>query len=395
MAEIQWGLLQPVNTGALVQQGFGTGMALVKQIQTKNALRSYLANPDDPTAYNALATYDPQTASVLQQRRLIQQKTDREAQEQALSRSIGAQAASGDTAGARKSALESGNFDLAKQFDDLDETGRKRTADFWDKAGSVAFRLRGLKSNEERAAYWTEARSILEQEGAPTDLLDKFDPNNPAQLDAAIATAQKVGELYTQTKPQEFNVGPGEGRYERDPITGDVRTIIAPNPGTENFGDAVDNPRANGSTIEANNNPGALRVPGSKQFQRFATTEEGIRAQHAQLNRYLGRGLNTVGSIIEKYAPREKNGGDNTDAQVDNYISYVSERAGLAPGQQISAAQIPTVAKAMREFETGHKERLAGAHDAGAIRAAANRAIVSGADPEKVRARARQQGVEL
>ena len=38
MSEINWSILQPVDTGAQVQQGFATGMALVKGQQTKAAL---------------------------------------------------------------------------------------------------------------------------------------------------------------------------------------------------------------------------------------------------------------------------------------------------------------------------------------------------------------------
>jgi hypothetical protein len=38
------------------------------------------------------------------------------------------------------------------------------------------------------------------------------------------------------------------------------------------------------------NNPGALRVPGSMQFQRFASPQEGVQAQEALLGRYMDRG---------------------------------------------------------------------------------------------------------
>jgi hypothetical protein len=66
MSEINFGLLQPVDVGALTQQGFSTGMAMVKQVQTKNALRAYLDNPDNPQAYNALAAFDPAAAATIQ-----------------------------------------------------------------------------------------------------------------------------------------------------------------------------------------------------------------------------------------------------------------------------------------------------------------------------------------
>lgn len=91
------------------------------------------------------------------------------------------------------------------------------------------------------------------------------------------------------------------------------------------------------------------------EFQRFGSVQEGISAQHSQLQRYLRRGRNTVSSIIETYAPRSSRGGDNTDAQVNNYIAYVARRTGIDPRQPISAADIPRVAAAMREFETGRR----------------------------------------
>lgn len=107
-------------------------------------------------------------------------------------------------------------------------------------------------------------------------------------------------------------------------------------------------------TILRNNNPGALRVPGSMRFQTFASAAEGIRAQERQLARYMGRGLNTVASIVETYAPRARRGGDNTDAQVNNYIAYAARRLAVSPHARLSRSDIRRLAAAMREFETGN-----------------------------------------
>ena len=116
--------------------------------------------------------------------------------------------------------------------------------------------------------------------------------------------------------------------------------------------------RGGGLTIERNNNPGALRKPGSLEFQRFNSAGEGIAAQESLLHRrYLGRGLNTAQSIIETYAPRQSRGGDNTDAQVNNYIAHVSKRLGVNPNGQIGPGDVSRLAAAMREFETGKKGR--------------------------------------
>ena len=91
------------------------------------------------------------------------------------------------------------------------------------------------------------------------------------------------------------------------------------------------------------------------KFQSFSSPQAGIRAQEAQLSRYMGRGLNNIQSIVETYAPRQSKGGDNTDAQVNNYIAYVSRRMGVNPGDTLSTAQLPVLGQAMREFETGRR----------------------------------------
>jgi hypothetical protein len=73
------------------------------------------------------------------------------------------------------------------------------------------------------------------------------------------------------------------------------------------------------------------------------------------LGRYHQRGLNSVSKVVETYAPRKSRGGDNTDAQVNNYIAYVSHRLGVDPSAVIPPAMVPQLAQAMREFETGQR----------------------------------------
>jgi len=113
--------------------------------------------------------------------------------------------------------------------------------------------------------------------------------------------------------------------------------------------------RGSGLTIERNNNPGALRKPGSMEFQRYSSPAEGINAQVGLLGRYHSQGLRNVSDIIEKYAPRTSRGGDNTDAQVNNYIAYTAKRLGVNPRDALSPAVLPRLAQAMREFETGRR----------------------------------------
>lgn len=110
------------------------------------------------------------------------------------------------------------------------------------------------------------------------------------------------------------------------------------------------------SNPPSHNNPGALRAPGSTRFQKFNSPQEGIQAQESLLGRrYFGKGLNTVASIVETYAPRKSRGGDNTDEQVNNYIKYVSGQLGVDPSRPLNPRTLSALAAAMRRFETGNR----------------------------------------
>lgn len=111
-------------------------------------------------------------------------------------------------------------------------------------------------------------------------------------------------------------------------------------------------------------NPGALKDGGfarsqpgytgaSGGFATFDTPQAGIAAQENLLrSAYVGKGFNTIDKIINRYAPQ---GPENSGASVSNYKKYVAQKAGVDINAPISAAQVPAVAKAMREFETGNK----------------------------------------
>jgi hypothetical protein len=111
-------------------------------------------------------------------------------------------------------------------------------------------------------------------------------------------------------------------------------------------------------------NPGALKdgafaksqrgyAGASGGFATFKTPEDGIAAQENLLRgSYVNKGFNTIDKIINRYAPPGK---ENSAASVKNYKDYVARQSGVDINKPISAAQIPAVAKAMREFETGNK----------------------------------------
>ena len=117
-------------------------------------------------------------------------------------------------------------------------------------------------------------------------------------------------------------------------------------------------------------NPGAIRdgafarsQPGyagaSGGFATFNTPQEGVAAQENLLRKdYVGRGFNTIDKIISRYAPP---GGENPPAAVANYKKYVAQQTGIDMNAPITAAQVPAVAAAMRQFETGQRPTRAAA----------------------------------
>ena len=117
-------------------------------------------------------------------------------------------------------------------------------------------------------------------------------------------------------------------------------------------------------------NPGAIRdgafarsQPGyagaSGGFATFNTPQEGAAAQENLLRKdYVGRGFNTIDKIISRYTPPGK---ENPPAAVANYKKYVAQQTGIDMNAPITAAQVPAVAAAMRQFETGQRSARAAA----------------------------------
>lgn len=112
--------------------------------------------------------------------------------------------------------------------------------------------------------------------------------------------------------------------------------------------------------------PGYLGSDG--RFARFETPEQGQQAHHRQLQRYMrGEGVaktprTTVQDIVGLWSPVSDPG--NAPGSTDNYARYVAQRLGVDPGAQLSESDIPRLAQAMGEFETGNTQRGVIAADA-------------------------------
>ena len=116
--------------------------------------------------------------------------------------------------------------------------------------------------------------------------------------------------------------------------------------------------------IALQTNPGAIRngsftrsQPGytgvSGGFATFDTPQAGIAAQENLLrNDYVGKGINTVNKIIDKYTPASK---ENPEAGRNSYKTYVAGKLGIDLNTPITAAQVPVLAAAMRDIETGNR----------------------------------------
>ena len=141
-----------------------------------------------------------------------------------------------------------------------------------------------------------------------------------------------VGEYVTP------GVGGPRGTAGGAPAKGSVAAALQTNPGALKDG------------AFAKSQPGYTGASGG--FATFDTPQAGIAAQERLLaNAYVGKGFNTIDKIINRYAPQ---GPENSAASVSNYKKYVARKAGVDINAPISPAQIPVVAQAMREFETGN-----------------------------------------
>jgi hypothetical protein len=133
-------------------------------------------------------------------------------------------------------------------------------------------------------------------------------------------------------------VGGSRGVAGGAPARGSVAAALQTNPGAIKDG------------AFARSQPGYAGASGG--FATFDTPQAGIAAQENLLRgSYVNKGFNTIDKIINRYAPQ---GPENSAASVSNYKKYVAQKAGVDINAPITAAQIPVVARAMREFETGN-----------------------------------------
>lgn len=90
------------------------------------------------------------------------------------------------------------------------------------------------------------------------------------------------------------------------------------------------------------NNPGNLRMPSGKGFQRFVSTQAGLTAMASQLGLYFNRdNLDTISGIVSKYAPPSEN-------PTGAYIANVAQRTGFGATQRLDLNDPATLGAVMQ-----------------------------------------------
>jgi hypothetical protein len=229
-------------------------------------------------------------------------------------------------------------------------------------------RQTGIKTVEADKRY--KNNPMLQNLGTTTRIL------NVPEYGGGAAQVVPGSEAAVTIKPTVVNV-PGIGAVIVDPNTSQGYPAAAGPVGGYTPPGIVGGPRggvmpaapmgapARGATpveIALQTNPGAMEdneytrsLPGyagaSGRFATFDTPQAGIAAQENMLRRsYVGRGINTVNKIIDKYTPASK---ENPEAGRNSYKTYVAGKLGIGLDTPITAAQVPVLAAAMRDIETG------------------------------------------
>jgi len=168
--------------------------------------------------------------------------------------------------------------------------------------------------------------------------------NTATQAEQIIAPTQPeaVGYDYPsyQTPQQQIGSAYDPGFYDDD--TGDT-----------GISDFISQAFDQDNLAVKNNNPGNLKFAGQpgatedeRGFAKFEDPQAGMNALVNQINLDRSRG-DTLEGFISDYAPPSENA-------TQNYIDYVSQQTGIAPGEQIPEDKVAAVAGAITQMEGGN-----------------------------------------
>ena len=208
-------------------------------------------------------------------------------------------------------------------------------------------RQTGLKTIEKDKLYKKE---LIKQETADGTRQIAVDPYGDGAATVVPGSEVSLGQKITYVKGPNGEVIPMPERMAPagGGLVGGDRGGVAATPVATAL---QTNPGAIRDGAFARSQPGYAGASGG--FATFNTPQAGVAAQENLLRgSYVAKGFNTINKIIDRYSPA---GGENPPAAVANYKAYVARRAGIDTNAPITAAQVPVVAAAMREFETGQR----------------------------------------
>ena len=99
---------------------------------------------------------------------------------------------------------------------------------------------------------------------------------------------------------------------------------------------------------------GPVTSPNGLTYAGFANPQYGLMAQSSLLTgpHYFGAGLNTVNSIVNRYAPVDKN---NSSAANANYKSFLTGSLGVSGNAPLTRSQVENMGPIMATYENAGK----------------------------------------
>ena len=159
----------------------------------------------------------------------------------------------------------------------------------------------------------------------------------------AIGHYNENGDWVTDYRDPEpgFTLSEGQTRFEPGAVGGGSSGGASRGERNGNPGNIKDGPWAKAQ-------PGYIGSDGT--FAKFEPGAGTAAQERLLAENYVAKGYDTPSKIVNRYAPA----GENSGASISNYIGYVARKLGIGANDRISPAQVPALAQAMREFETGN-----------------------------------------
>jgi hypothetical protein len=97
-------------------------------------------------------------------------------------------------------------------------------------------------------------------------------------------------------------------------------------------------------------NPGAIMKPGGMEMVYYNSDYEGMVAMLSLLEKYVGRGDNTIFKIVCKWAGATPG---SISTSIMNYVSFVSDGTKIDKNTVVTLKDLPSIAYRMHRFEAG------------------------------------------